>query len=288
MPEQYPTVSVATWNVLWDRDTRDTRMNGIAANLPDLDVLCVQETALDRAAPGSVYDLASAAGMTVVAEAEYTYVAADDRPGMAVLSRLPVLAAHAVPVRARTGAEVPAYPAAELLLPSGRHLLVVSAHLPWGGLTEARRLAHAIDIDDWVTARMAGMPDGSIAVLAGDFNANPDHDTVRYLTAKAVVEGRNAQWTDVWATAGAGPGFTSDPRDNINSARTAAVKGISDASMIPPRRIDYVLVRGYAHGRPGAPLSARLFGTQPVDGLHPSDHFGVVTKLWDPPLSALS
>jgi hypothetical protein len=51
------------------------------------------------------------------------------------------------------------------------------------------------------------------------------------------------------------------------------------ATFEPAGRIDYVFV-GFPDGTGrGQPVAARLFGTEPVDGVWSSDHFGVAVDL---------
>lgn len=58
--------------------------------------------------------------------------------------------------------------------------------------------------------------------------------------------------------------------------------GASLPQLMPSRRIDYILVRGFRHGRRGGPIEASLH----FDGQHEpvvSDHYAVVVDLWNPP-----
>ena len=47
----------------------------------------------------------------------------------------------------------------------------------------------------------------------------------------------------------------------------------------PARRIDYVLAGWPKRGGLGHVVSAELAGTRPIDGVVPSDHYGVVAEL---------
>ena len=168
---------------------------------------------------------------------------------------------------------------------SGRHLLVVSAHLAWGGLLEHRRLLQASALDAAVS-RLLGDPNAP-AVMGGDLNTTPESATVRHLTGLEAFEGRSAQWTDAFAVAGLGSGVSSTGA-NRWARRTAAKHGFLDPAAIPDRRIDFLLVRGYAYGRPFAPVRcfsvgpALLPSVLPDAPFPPSDHDPVVADLWDP------
>ncbi|MCA9595505.1 MAG: endonuclease/exonuclease/phosphatase family protein [Myxococcales bacterium] len=110
-------------------------------------------------------------------------------------------------------------------------------------------------------------------VLMGDFNAEPHSDEIRHLTGHATLEGESVYFADAWVYAGdGGPGYTFD-REN----RFAAL------AHEPPRRIDYIFVRGPDRKFRGEPLSTRLaFATSEPSAhglLWPSDHFGLVTNI---------
>lgn len=109
-------------------------------------------------------------------------------------------------------------------------------------------------------------------VLMGDFNAGPESDEIRYLCGHATVEGKSVYFADAWLHGGEGPGYTFDRRN-----RFAAL------AHEPPRRIDYVFVRGPDRGFRGEPLVTRLAFAEsephPEGELWPSDHFGVVTEI---------
>lgn len=106
-------------------------------------------------------------------------------------------------------------------------------------------------------------------ILAGDLNAVPDSDELRRLTGRSVpfVEGRI--WTDAWELVGRGPGITwSSANPYINH------------SAWPNRRLDYVLIGWPRPQRPvGNPRRAWLFGTEAIDGVVASDHYGVAVEI---------
>ncbi len=73
---------------------------------------------------------------------------------------------------------------------------------------------------------------------------------------------------DAWRAGGTGEGSTWDNR-NAHAAQ----------DFEPNRRIDYVLVGYPREAGIGQVVEARLVGDQPVDGVWPSDHFGVVADI---------
>ena len=106
------------------------------------------------------------------------------------------------------------------------------------------------------------------AILGGDLNASPATDEIRMLTGDAAPPVPGIWFRDAWVHAGDGPGFTWS-----NENRWAAT------SLDVDRRIDFVMVGHPKLGGVGQPLHAELLGDTPVDGVHGSDHFGVVADL---------
>lgn len=116
-------------------------------------------------------------------------------------------------------------------------------------------------------------------VLMGDFNASPEADEIRYLTGQATIDGKSVYFADAWAYGGDGsPGYTFD-RKNRFAANAHE----------PPRRIDYIFVRGPDTKLRGEPLETRVAFSKwvpsPSGPVWPSDHFGVVTDLTVEPQS---
>jgi endonuclease/exonuclease/phosphatase family metal-dependent hydrolase len=110
-------------------------------------------------------------------------------------------------------------------------------------------------------------------VVMGDFNAEPASDEIRYLTGLHTVEGRSVYFADAWAYGGDGSQGSTFDRKN----RFAAL------AHEPPRRIDYIFVRGPDRAFRGEPLETRVVfdGATPggTGSTWPSDHFGVVTDI---------
>jgi endonuclease/exonuclease/phosphatase family metal-dependent hydrolase len=115
------------------------------------------------------------------------------------------------------------------------------------------------------TAPIAGLP----PILAGDFNAEPDATEIRFLRGLHALSGVSTYLADCFALAGEGPGVTFDSRRNPFAAPTRE----------PPRRIDYVFVRGPDERGRGEPLSARVVLDEVEDGICATDHYGVLAEV---------
>jgi endonuclease/exonuclease/phosphatase family metal-dependent hydrolase len=121
---------------------------------------------------------------------------------------------------------------------------------------------------------------GPPPIVCGDFNAEPDSDEMRYLRGLTGLGGKTVYFADCYAAtrdrAGThDPGFTFDRRNPF-----AAL------SHEPPRRIDYIYVRGPDRSLRGEPLTCELAFTESRADIWPSDHFGVVADIHAAPRGA--
>jgi len=278
------TLRVATFNLWCDAEERRER-HRVAGRL--LSALGVDAVLVQEVPSGSLVDtldvVTEVSGLTLASISPET---GGNRN--AVLTRLPFADSPSIRY---TVPESPwdVFAATSMLTtPSGRRLLAVSAHLAWGGLFEHRRLLQASALDVAVS-RLLG-EQMAPALIGADMNTTPASSTVRHLTGLEPFEGRTAQWLDAFAVAGLGSGVSSTGRNHW-AQRTAETHDFLDAAAIPDRRIDFLLVRGYAHGRPFSPLRCFSVGPDllpsvlPDAPFPPSDHDPVVADLWDPPLS---
>jgi endonuclease/exonuclease/phosphatase family metal-dependent hydrolase len=147
---------------------------------------------------------------------------------------------------------------------------VFCTHLAWqlhdAGLRERQVVELVRFMDEHVD------PDAPLGpVLAGDFNAEPDATAIRYLCGLATLDGRSTYLQDAWRLAGdGGPGHTWS-----NANPHAALDGE------PDRRLDYVFSGFHGRSGQGRPVECRVVADAPVDGVWPSDHYGVLAILQD-------
>lgn len=188
--------------------------------------------------------------------------------GNAALSRHPIVKREVVPL-----------PSAET--DERRSLLIADVDTPFGPLPFcvthlAWRLNHGYVREQQVAALAAALKraipiedDRLPLVLTGDFNAGPDATEIRFLKGLHALDGKSCFLADCFGEVGEGAGYTFDGRQNPYAAYTHEA----------PRRIDYVFTRGPdKHGR-GKPLSARVVLDALVDGVAPSDHWGVFAEI---------
>ncbi|GAB4586339.1 endonuclease/exonuclease/phosphatase family protein [Nocardia sp. IFM 10818] len=194
--------------------------------------------------------------------------------GNAVASRWPHHIVEVLDLRVAGAADVPwCTVAVKVPLPEVGEVLFISATAAWRLDDEAVREQQALALTDLDARHRTDLP----TIIAGDFNAEPDAASIRYLTGRQSLSGRSVHYHDAWEIAGDGPGHTWSV-DNANAA------ALFDQIVRQPghrRRLDYVFT-GSWHAHPRARCAvraARLAFDEPVDGVWPSDHYGVVVDV---------
>jgi endonuclease/exonuclease/phosphatase family metal-dependent hydrolase len=158
-------------------------------------------------------------------------------------------------------------------VPDLGELLFINTTAAWPLAAERVRERQAVAITDLDARHRRALP----TIVAGDFNATPDSASVRYLTGKQSLEGESVFYYDAWEIAGDGPGYTWSDKNSRAQAM------MNDIVRQPRhnRRIDYVFIGGVdAHPDAHAYVhAAKLVLDRQVEGLWPSDHFGVMVEL---------
>ena len=131
---------------------------------------------------------------------------------------------------------------------------------------------------NWISKKL---PQNAPVILLGDFNASPNQDEIQWIrdagfsdTFSAV----NSPWTS---------GCTWDPEDNLNirqhyqlsspDANVRLLQRLREENRKRAKRIDYIFVRpGHLHLDI---VESRIVLNKVEQDLHPSDHFGVLTKI---------
>lgn len=249
-------------------------------------VLCLQEVRFEYDGTSMQLEhLVRGTGLALVtakAQAEE----AGGLTGNAILSSLPVRESGEF-LLGTPDAKIPYASYAVLTTPSGRALIVVSAHLYWGGDRERQRLIQATTINARVRELLAAYQDEHpVAVLAGDLNTDPDSDTIRYLRGKGAGATHGyTYWTDAF-TAGDPAEAVTMANDNPWAIETAKLKDIRFPQLLPNRRIDYIWTYGWTYGKPGGVVALqRTFTNTSRYGYPASDHYGLTADLWTPALS---
>jgi endonuclease/exonuclease/phosphatase family metal-dependent hydrolase len=196
---------------------------------------------------------------------------ADHYGGTALASRWPYRVVETLDLRLAAASDVPwCTMAAVVEVPDAGPMLFIGSTGAWRLDAAALRERQALAVTDLDARHRQELP----TVIAGDFNADPDSSSIRYLTGRQSLAGASVHYHDAWEVAGDGPGYTWTA-DNSNAA------AVMDRVVRQPssrHRFDYVFV-GSTHAHPTGScriVSAGLAFDRPVDGAWPSDHFGVV------------
>lgn len=200
--------------------------------------------------------------------------------GNGLMTRFELLDVRGFPLPGEESGETRSLLYALLNTPAGR-LPVFVTHLNWKWHHGSVRVRQVQAIAEHIQRLepLAADPgwDSLPPVLMGDFNAEPDSDEIRFLRGLHTLDGQSVYFADAWSWAGdGGPGYTFD-----------RANGFAARSNEPPRRIDYVFVRGPDAWLRGEPLTARLAFVEPrsvtSEGserrVWPSDHYGLVVDL---------
>lgn len=195
--------------------------------------------------------------------------------GTGLASRWPYRFVEALDTRSADALDIPwATLAAIIDLPNAGPLLFIATTGAWRPEASAVRERQAIALADLDARHRQDLP----TIIAGDFNAEPDATSIRFLTGKQAVGGRSAHYLDTWSIAGEGAGHTWVSDNPSAASEGARILGAERFA----QRIDYVLVGGplaHPHGRARV-ISARLAFDKPLDDdLWASDHYGVVVDL---------
>ena len=263
------SVRVLTWNVWWRFGPRwSDRQPLLLEAIRDsgADVIALQES-WGTAASTQAGEFASELGFHSAFAAQSLPPLPDvpEHPdqadvdlGLGLVSRWPITATRIVRLPARHRPEAPVTMIATIAHPEGPVQVVVTC-LEWEPAYNDDRIAQARFVADAATDPRL---DGPAPVLVvGDLNAAPDSPILRPLRDVLV---------DAWEAGGGSPGAASLRSDHPFAPL--------EAEELIDRRIDHVLHR---LGQPGQRVTvsgSRLIG-EPVDGLDPSDHLGVVCDL---------
>jgi endonuclease/exonuclease/phosphatase family metal-dependent hydrolase len=261
---------VATLNI-WNRSGPWTeRRAAIHAGLKALspDVVGLQEVVRATDAGGDGLDqaaeLADGLGYHVAfgrapADRGYPF-------GNAILSRWPIAKHDVFPLPRGGTDEYRNVLYAEIAAPFGA-LAFFTTHFNWK-LHEGH--VRALQIRE-VTARVKRLAptSGFPPIVTGDFNAEPDSDEMRFMRGLTSLGGEGVYFADAFLAAGDGSRGATFCRRNPFAAPMRE----------PDRRIDYVYVRGPDDRGRGEPLEARVAFDEPINGVFPTDHFGVVATI---------
>ena len=262
------TLRCLTLNLWGAEPPLEQRMSVLIQGLRELspDIVTLQEVReVPAQLPNQAETLAKAIGFCHVFAPATPFEGGEE--GLAILSRQPIIEHDAL--------ELPhAEPEERRILLSARvqngqgSVWVHTTHLNY-------RLTHGKQREDQVQAiadSVAGRTSDSSQILAGDFNARPEADEVRFLRGLVTLGGRRTYFQDAWERLHPGDAGLTWARKNPYTAKLAFLE--------PDRRLDYIFVtpmRG--DGRGTIHSCAMVFDQPGADSVFASDHFGLLAEI---------
>ena len=191
-----------------------------------------------------------------------------DGAGVTIASRWPIEAIHELDLHV-TSRVAPEFPGitlvAEIEVPDPiGPLLFVCTNPSWELPLELERQLQAVASARFIES-LAG---DRHVVLAGDFDATPDTASMRFWRGLQALDGVSVCYRDAWETA-----HPDEPGNTFTRANRRVAEG--SVAWDVARRIDYIMVRCHERGPTLDVTSCELTADRPVDGIWPSDHFGV-------------
>jgi endonuclease/exonuclease/phosphatase family metal-dependent hydrolase len=200
--------------------------------------------------------------------------------GNAVLSKLPIVESEHALLPNPRGHETRSLLYVLLATEHGQLPLLVT-HLDWQlelGWVRCEQVAFIVDqMATWLE-RARQRPGAQLLppLLAGDFNAEPQSDEIRFLRGHhslPTADGksrRGVYFNDCYAYCGG---------SEVDGATFSRTNPFAAAECEPDRRIDYIFAGSPDRQRRGEPLRAWRCLDRPQDGCFASDHYGVAAEI---------
>lgn len=267
-----PVVRVVTLNLWGEQGPLQRRLELCAGQLAALspDVIALQEVReIPSVLPNTATTLAAQLGMHLVFAGATPW--GGGLEGLAILSKRPITTSGHFELPHATSDERRILLWARIPTGSGE-LLASVTHLNYRLLHGQIREDQVVAIDAYLREQQA-----DVKILAGDFNAVPESDEIRYLKGLHSVNGRRAYYQDAFGKLHPQDlGYTWS-RLNPFTQRLRLYDG--------DRRLDYVFVSPIKRDGRGILHSCRIVLDVPDgDGVYPSDHFGVLAEVQLGPL----
>jgi len=194
--------------------------------------------------------------------------------GCCIASRWPMKEVSVVPLNVTENAQ--RYPYCLLIARVSAptpvdEILFVCAKPSWEWNREYERELQAVILAETVLSRTN--PSDFPPIIAGDFDATPEHASIRFLSGKQSLAGKSVHFRDAWAEAGDGTGGYTWSWQNGYTANRLHQRHHC-------RRIDYIFL-GSPHNfeQYAAFTTCRVEMTEPVCGVWPSDHYAVYAEI---------
>jgi len=262
-PETPPTLRAVTANIFAHNADWPDRLNVLRDAFRELDpdIVCLQETVLGdgidsaRDVLGSDYDIV------------HSEIRADDGVGISLASRWPITSSDELelkPVSNRTADFNCTTLIATIEAPAPFGAVAIANHFPDYQVDHEYERERQTAIAATTLRHYAESNDH--VLLMGDLDAEIDSTSLLFLSGKRSHAGTSVCYVNAFDAVHPGePGHTFTP-DNPLCPRHW-----------PYRRIDHIFIRCGTNGQPTLGIvDCQVVLDQPVNGVWPSDHFGVM------------
>ena len=260
---------IVTINIWQEQGPWEQRIALLGQRLAELapDVVCLQEVReVGDKIENQAETLARDLGMSFTFEVAQQWGGGAE--GLAIISRHPLQDRDFCELPFTEGRSRRVCLGAALDLPGAGETWVFTTHLAYrltDGLLRERQVLAA---DRFVQQHR----NENAVVLAGDFNAVPDSDEMRFLRGRTTLQGRRTYYQDAFARCNPAATGHTWARENPYTAKLAWLE--------PDRRLDYILVSPMTSKGVGVIRSCRIVLSEPdTAGIRCSDHYGLLAEV---------
>jgi endonuclease/exonuclease/phosphatase family metal-dependent hydrolase len=276
------TLKVLTLNIWHDQEPWAARLPLLRKWIRrlDPDLIAFQEVLVGEGVD-QVREILGGAGDHAGGQSDYhrDYIAAMTLPdrkhlqfGNAIASRWPIIDREEIRLPDRGDWETRAALSVDIESPFGT-IGFTCTHLHWqfnhGHVREKQ--VQFLSERAWDRRPRDGFP----PIIAGDFNAEPESDEIRFMTGRHSLKGKSVAFLDAWELAGdrsrageQGQGITWSNRNDY-----------ARVEFEPNRRIDYIFAGLPGRRGLGWIEACRVVCNEEEAGTWPTDHFGVYAEL---------
>jgi endonuclease/exonuclease/phosphatase family metal-dependent hydrolase len=283
------TLRVVTLNLWGENGPYEARLALCAEELLALapDAVMLQEV---RQVPGKVANtaetLARALDMHHVFQKTVEWGGGDE--GLAILSRFPIGDSGHTPLPHPMPEDQRILLWAIVDSGAGR-VALFTTHLTYRMTHGDKREDQAFAVDETVQAVLGAQSERpAVTVLTGDFNAAPDADEIRFLRGLHSLRGKRTYYQDAFLVQPQRPSLVIGQGGPAEPGVTWARRNVYTHKLRfleSDRRIDYIFVGPASRDGRGLVHDCRVvLDEASMDGVFPSDHFGVYAEVQLTPL----
>lgn len=262
-------IRLITLNLWQEQGPWERRLEMIRQRLAELrpDVVCLQEVRQKAGViPNQAETLASGLGLTNVHYCTAQPWGGGDE-GVAIISRFPLQEKDSRPLPHTEGRSGRVCVGACLEAPEGA-FWAFTTHLAYRLTDGALREAQVSEVDRFVSSKASS----TASILAGDFNARPESDEIRFLKGLTSIGGQRTFYQDAFALRNPGAAGHTWCSEN---PYTAALSWLE-----PDRRLDYIFVTPQTSKGAGVVHRCRIVCNEPdASGLWCSDHYALLAEI---------